>query len=299
MNSVICAGLPGDWINGWLAAVGATVLDSRLRLHWTVDGTPRAVLSASGAHPSSRLAERWPSGALLDALPIAEYVKSTPAIRRKVSVNDFRDRVRATRGDQYSWALSSTLTDLHVEANGEVAHAPFDPAGPGTTKWLHHRLIRLHSAVQVSPERLARSLTGTAPRVKNNGLGFDLTRMGSQADKTDMWVDPVVEILVFFGLALLPVRGSGTDASLRRSVRSSAVQRGWVRERKRGAQLRFRWPAWSQPLESNGVDALLDLWQPDKKETWSRIGVHAGWQTVRYEKRASADPTRGFGAERL
>ena len=26
---------------------------------------------------------------------------------------------------------------------------------------------------------------------------------------------------------------------------------------------RFRWPAWGQPLDSNGIDALLDAWNPD------------------------------------
>ena len=40
MAEVICPGLPASWINAWLAAVGATVLDPRLRLHWTRGGTP-------------------------------------------------------------------------------------------------------------------------------------------------------------------------------------------------------------------------------------------------------------------
>ena len=299
MPAVICAGLPGDWINGWLAAVGATVLDSKLRLHWTEEGVPRAVLSAPGTGPVNRLAERWPSRTMLKTLPIAKNWKDTPEVRRKVSVHDFVARAQAARADHYSWAISSTMTDLHVEKNGDVAHAPFDPAGPGTIKWLHHRLIRLNDTVQMSRERLADSLMGTAPRVKNNGLGFDLTRMGSQADTTDKWVDPVVEILVFFGLALLPVRGRGTDARLTRSVRSSAIQRGWTRDREGRRQLRFFWPAWSPPLDRDGIDAILDLWQPGRKEAWSRIGVHAGWQTVRYRRRASGDRTQAFGAEQL
>ena len=32
MTEVTCPGLPGAWINAWLAAVGATVLDARVRL---------------------------------------------------------------------------------------------------------------------------------------------------------------------------------------------------------------------------------------------------------------------------
>lgn len=299
MTAVTCAGLPADWINGWLAAVGTTVIDSKLRLRWTDENVPRAVLSAPDTDPINLLVERWPTRDLLDALPIAEDWRATAAVRRKVAVEDFVDRVRSARADRYSWTISSTMTDLHVESNGEVAHAPFDPAGPGTIKWLHHRVLRLHDSVQISPERMADTLRGTATRVKNNGLGFDLTRMGSQGDSTGMWVDPVVEILAFFGLALLPVRGRGTDARLRRGERSSAIQRGWVREREGRSQLRYRWPAWSPPLDRDGIDALLDLWRPDDRETWSRIGVHAGWQTVRYEPKATADTTRGFGAERL
>lgn len=299
MTAVTCPGLPGDWINGWLAAVGATVLNSKLRLHWTTGGVPRAVLTAPEADPVDLLATGWPSRTLLDALPIAEHWKDTPAIGRKVPVEDFVARVRGARADANSWTISSTMTDLHVETNGEVAHAPFDPAGPGTVKWLHHRLMRLHDAVEMSCERLTESLVGTAPRVTNNGLGFDLTRMGSQADRTDKSVDPVVEVLAFFGLALLPVRGRGTDARLDRRVRSSAIQRGWTRERDERRQLRYCWPAWGTPLDRDGIDALLDLWAPGKKETWSEISVHAGWQTIRYEPKATADSTRGFGSERL
>ena len=36
-----CPGLPAEWINGWLAAVGTTVLDSELRLSWTMDPSPQ------------------------------------------------------------------------------------------------------------------------------------------------------------------------------------------------------------------------------------------------------------------
>lgn len=45
MARVTCPGLPASWINAWLAAVGATVLDSGIRLHWTAE-TALAVLSA-------------------------------------------------------------------------------------------------------------------------------------------------------------------------------------------------------------------------------------------------------------
>ena len=60
MNQLTCPGLPGAWINGWLAAVEATVLDARVRLHWTTDGVPLAVLSASEVDPVAALVESWP-----------------------------------------------------------------------------------------------------------------------------------------------------------------------------------------------------------------------------------------------
>ena len=61
------------------------------------------------------------------------------------------------------------------------------------------------------------SFAGRAVRVKDNGLGFDQTRLGSLADDTSIWIDPVVEELAFFGLAILPVRGKGIDRRMSRS----------------------------------------------------------------------------------
>ena len=55
MTQVTCAGLPASWLNGWLAAVGATVLDARIRLRWTTGGTPLAVLSASDVNGNRKL----------------------------------------------------------------------------------------------------------------------------------------------------------------------------------------------------------------------------------------------------
>ena len=133
---------------------------------------------------------------------------------------------------------------------------------------------------------------------KGNGLGFDLTRIGSLSDFTDPWVDPVIETLAFFGLALLPVRGRGTDKRFDRRTAITA-QRGW--QRREGSQelSDFHWPAWRQPLDSDGVDALMDLWNPECKGTWARVGVHAAWRSVQFQRTGSSDVTRGFGAERL
>ena len=299
MAPVTCPGLPASWINGWLAAVGATVLDSRIRLHWTATSTPVAVLSADGIDPVAAVVDAWPDEEKLKDLPIAENWKGAGQLRRKVSVDAFAARAQAARGHRHSWTLSSTMTDLYVHKNGDVAHAPFDPAGPGTTKWLHHRLMKVHEQVEPSVERLGDSFAGRAVRVKGNGLGFDQTRLGSQSDVTSIWIDPSVEVLAFFGLAILPVRGKGIDRRLSRLSDAGGTQRGWLRTPESKWERRFMWPAWSQPLDCAGIDALMDTWKPDKKAAWPRTGVHAAWQSVQFKPRGSADTTRAFGAERL
>jgi len=43
-----CPGLPASWLNGWLAAIGLLVLEPRLRLSWTSDPSPVAVLGVDG-----------------------------------------------------------------------------------------------------------------------------------------------------------------------------------------------------------------------------------------------------------
>ena len=299
MSQVMCPGLPAAWVNGWLAAVGATVLDARIRLHWTTDGEPQAVLSSAEVDPVAALVESWPDEALLSDLPITESWRGAGEVRRKVPVEAFVTRARAARSHRYSWTLSSTMTDLCVAENGEVAHAPLDPAGPGPIKWLHHRLMKLHAQVEPSAARLSDSLAGHAARVQDNGLGFDQTRLGSQADVTSMWIDPVVEVLAFFGLAILPVRGRGADRRLDRYADVGERQRGWRSTSESRAPRRFNWPAWSQRLESAGIDALMDVWNPENRATWPRVGVHAGWRSIRFDPRGSADTTRAFGAERL
>ena len=299
MTEMAWPGLPGRWVNAWLAAVGATVLDNRIRLRWTIGASPVAVLSADTVDPVAALAESWPDVDSLSDLPIAEDWQGAAKLPRKVPVEVFTKRARAARSHKHSWTLSSTMTDLCVDQWGEVAHAPFDPAGPGTTKWLHHRLVRVHGHVDRSVARLSESLAGQADRVKDNGLGFDQTRLGSLHDATDPWVDPVVEVLAFFALALLPVRGRGADKRLDRRADIAVRQRGWRRPAGTSELPSFYWPAWSQLLDSDGIDALMDSWIPEREDTWAPLGVHAAWRTVQFQRRSSADSTRAFGATRL
>lgn len=302
MRIFTCPGLPASWVNAWLAVVGVTVLDPRIRLHWTLGDAPVAVLSAIDTDPVDALADSWPSEACLRDLPIAEQWNDAGELKRKVPVDQFVKRVVQARSHPYSWTLSSTLTDLSVEKDGSVAHAPFDPPGPGTTKWLHHRLLQMHKhAGSMSRERLCTSLCGRLDRVKGNGLGFDSTRLGSLADNSDIWVEPVVELLAFFGLALLPVRALGVDGRLGGvGIRSDQRQRGWQRGPQPDGPRRFVWPAWQQPLDVAAVDALLDRWRPWHRQSWAALGVHAGWRSVPYEPRSrSSDRTRAIASEML
>ena len=302
MKEMACPGWRASWVNAWLAAVAATVLDERIQLHWTSDAEPTAVLSSETVDPVTALVESWPDAEFLSDLPIAEDWQGAASLQRKVPVEAFTARARVARGHRHSWALSSTMTDLVVDERGEVAHAPFDAAGPGTIKWLHHRLLKVHGHVDCPAEWIRKSLAGRADRVKDNGLGFDQTRLGSLHDATDPWVDPVVEVLAFFGLAVLPVRGQGADKQLDRSAKDvSARQRGWrqITGSEERRSLSFHWPAWSQPLDSDGIDALLDAWSPEREDGWSRLGVRVAWRSVEYERRVSADSTRAYGAVRL
>lgn len=288
-----CPGLPAGWLNGWLAAVGTTVLDSRIRLHWTAD-THRAVLSAENVEPIEAVVESWPDAELLKDLPIAENWNGASRLSRKVSVGAFAERARAARGRRHSWALSSTMTDLCVD-KGEVKHGKFDPPVPkGIT--LHQRLVSVHAKV-VEPlgKSIRDSFNGHAARVKSNGLGFDQTRLGSQSDATSVLVDPVVETLAFFALAILPMRGNG-----REDAQGKGRQRGWLQTSRDGHERKFIWPAWREPLDCAGIDSLMDAWKPEKRSSWTRIGVHAGWSSVERISRGSEDKaTRAFGAEPL
>ena len=300
MKTLDCPGLHADSVLAWLAAVGATVLDKRLRLHWTTDATPFAVLSSDDVAPLEALLDAWPETGLLDDLPIARDWRETKAFKRHVPVESFRKRARMARGRAYSWTLSSTMTDMHVDKYG-VKHGPFDaPAQRGRT--LHDRLMAAWKKVASPSERIRDSLLGQAAREKISGLGFDHARIGSLADKTEKWTDPVVETLAFFGLALLPVRGDGIDEQLGLDPQKRAYrQRGW-RAFDSNAPPDFAWPAWCQPLDKSGIDALLDVWSPEspnRMTNWRLLGIHAAWRSVAFYEPKSPDRTRAYGSERL
>lgn len=311
MQAVECPGLPADWLNAWLAAIGLLVLEPRLRLSWTPGPSPMALLAADGgADPIELAASSWPRLERLNAMPVAEQVEGTPDMRRQVTLEVFRHRAASARNHADSWALSSTVTDLCVDVGTDttVRHARLDPKGPGTTKWLHHRLLRCHSMVDEPSDKAAATLKGSGKRVKANGLGFDATRIPSLADSGDPMVDPVIEVLAFFGLWLFPMRGDGVEVGKSGTRnRLAARQRCWSLDRggpRRG--LHMTWPAWTQPLDCSGVDALIDLWcdlyermargQRIPRAERSRLGIHSAWRTVSFLERGTSDTTVGLAS---
>lgn len=305
MSELECPGLPAHWLNGWLAAVGATVLVPEMRLSWTQGRSPRAVFSTNGTvDPVEALASAWPSLRRVQDMPISKERSGCAELTRRPLLESFIERAQLARSHRDGWTLSSTLTDLYVtdsnSATAEAKHSKLDPAGPGTIGTLHDRLVKVLGYSQNDVRTSIEATTkGIASRVDTNGLGFDAMRITALGDKSKPRVDPVVEALAFFGLALFPVRGDGVSADrLRIAERIALRQRNWhlVDE---GRLRRMYWPAWDSWLGRFGIDALLDAWRPQDRRGWHLLGVHAGWASVEYNPRGTADTTRGIGSEAL
>ena len=292
-ETLMCPGLPAEWINGWLAAVGTTVLDPRVTLSWTDDPSPVAVLHHPTQPPAEAIAAAWPDTARIEGMPVAP-------LARKATAAAVSERIRARAGHPDAWTLTSTLTDLEPGDTGEAGHGMFDPAAPGTTGALHQRLAKVNRHARDHPAGIgciiAATFQGTSAPVNDNGLGFDISRLPDRAAaKRATMVHPAVEVLAFFGLALLPVRADG-----RRTEQPHTRQRG----RGVGEHRGFLWPAWTQPLDRWAIDALLDAWHRTWRShrgphvsQWRRLGVHAAWETRPYDSPNSSDHTRGFSSQ--
>lgn len=283
-----CPGLPADWLNAWLAALGAVHLVPTLRLRWTDDPVALAVFEAPGdADPAELIERAWPTDDDIASLPIARRADGLPELTLNPDGPTWTDRSAHARRHRRSWTLTSLFTDLawdrskrqHVIAKGQF-HTPM----PGRDNTVHDRIRKL---VALGDLDIARSLDGSASRVGNYGLGFDLTRIGSLADDASQMVDPVVEILAFFGLSFFPCRGELlSDGTYRRR------QRPW----SAGSGSTCRWFSWRPLLDAAAIDALLDSAAGRKGPL---LGVTATWETVAFEQRGSSDVTRGFGASRV
>ncbi|MGH9284967.1 MAG: hypothetical protein ACRD0M_04715, partial [Acidimicrobiales bacterium] len=166
-------GLTADWLNGWLAAVGVTVLVPGSRLAWTTAAVPAAKFSLPGDVPLVEVvAASLPSLAQLEDLAIARTIPGRPELPHKeVDLDVYRDRAELARatGDL---SLSASVTDLLAKLDGgRLPHGPFDPGVPkGLTLW--QRLRDCRTRLDDSPgEWLQRSFEGRGRRVELNGLG--------------------------------------------------------------------------------------------------------------------------------
>jgi hypothetical protein len=317
-NPYEAPGLAANWLNGWLAAVGITVLLPGARLAWSVSPSPSAVVWFSG-DLADAVAAALPSIGDIDNLSIARHHPG--ALRemgRTVSEEVFRDRATLARTSA-DLSLDITVTDLSREENASLAHGPLDPPVPkGIT--LHERLRATRLAVEedvVTSVSLA--LEGRGRRIPGNGLGFDHRRFPAGANvSTQPFVDPVVEVLAFSGMSLLPVRGDGG---------ARTRQRGWTDAPSRRGS--FTWPTWSMPLDRWAVDALLDRYwaldpyhprqdraspgrlgvaivptanptkaQQSRRAAARRLGVTGAFASVARQPKSSSDTGRGYASER-
>ncbi|MDE0675571.1 MAG: hypothetical protein F4X09_13565 [Gammaproteobacteria bacterium] len=307
----ICYGLPADWLTGWMAAVGATVVDPQLRLSWTEEEIPVAMFSHQKGHdPVKSLSEVWPSlGRRLDAMPGARDATTNKNDYSEISVKVFADRLAGARNHPDAFSLTSSLTDLHWESSKEgdkAVYGPFETSGPGSTKWLHHRCRKVYSSVGDPTKGMEEMFDGVSQRIADNGLGLDAGRIGAIRDSGEtQMVEPVVEGLAYFALALFPVRGAGKQVKA-----SRGRQRGWGVGPYRDWD--FIWPAWRQPLDRWGIDALLTAWHNTWRRSkrgkddwiasraeWDLLGIHTGWCTSRFKQRTSRDMTRGYGSQQI
>jgi len=282
-------GLTGDWLNGWLAALGVTVLLPSTRLSFDGDASPVAnVELEDGVGLDGALAAALPPTEDLEALAIARS-----RLPRKVVVEQYRRAASAARASR-DWSLSSSVSDLgERDLDKELPHSPFDPPAPGgETLWT--RLVRCRDALGSGDQlrlAIAASLAGRGARIDANGLGFDYRRIPAAAlGAGQNRVDPVVECLAFYGLAMFPVRGDGTRA----------LTRGW-RWDEGTRRTRFFWPVWHEPHDRFALDALLGALYASglERNAANRLGIDAMFEVVPYRPTGSADATRGFASRRL
>lgn len=291
-------GLSGAWLNGWLASVGATVLVDDLRVQWSSSDPPYAILSTAGNRDVvEAIAAALPDDGWHRTLAARNVMNSSSAVQSDGSIKENKDRFpRNPTLQQYQAAaalsrrhwrdhsVSSTVSDVGNGKEG-LPHSRFDPPVPkGLTLWdrLGSCVSAIHKDKDSLIDRVANSIAGRGARVEGNGLGFDVRRLVATGDKTDVTMDPIIEVLVFFGLALFPM---GADGSAR----------GWQRYDQRRNS--FRWCTWDEPLDRWGIDALLGLSYGDRS---GRLPINGSvYESVSYRPKGSSDTTRAFASKEV
>lgn len=298
-------GLPADWLNGWLAALGVVVLVRTVRLSWTSDPTPIARFTSEDDDSiADQVAHALPDLEALETLAIARmHPGAADEMKRNVDLRTYRERARLSRANSQGpigdFSLSLSVTDLVHDPKWKkdeenLPHSPFDPPAPrGVTLFERLRGCR----VEIENEKggvsaaVSRSLAGDGRRIASNGLGFDARRLVSGVQSRfegKVFTDPVVELLCFYGLSLFPLRGNG------RRERT----RGWSAPSSRRGS--FTWPTWSPELDAWGIDALLDRFHGEAHfAPLRRIGVTGAFQSVPYQRKGEMDQTRAYASEPL
>jgi hypothetical protein len=264
-------GLTADWLNGWLAAIGVTVLVPETRLRWSEDSVPIAVFHREDSSPLEfALAESLPDEAALSALAIRAVGPGG-----KLGQTAGRDTYKARAAEARStgdWTLSIAHTDLAVNRKdeGTVAKGPFNAGMEGDhTLWKRVKACReLAGTGSDAVDLIGRTLDGRAPRMAGAGLAFDARRFSSGVQHEDRLSAPrtlpIVELLAFHGISLFPLRGNGRKVT----------QRGW-------GDFGFIYPTWTEPLDVWAIDALLDLMGDRDLHL---LGIRRRYRTHDYKK---------------
>jgi len=262
-----------DWFNGWLAAIGATLLVPDLTLDWTDD--PRPAARFDGVDDViSALAAAFPARDELAQLASSRHLDGRRELTQKTDVDTYADRATWAR-EHGDWSLGALLTDLAFDPKEPVTRSPLNtPAPKGLT--ITDRFVNAHDDVPGDVRDGIRSSMSGTLRVAGNGLGFDVHRLTAPTDPVgNKWADPVVEVLAFVGLTLLPCRGDGRRQRTRLQRDDGTI----------------RWASWATPMDAAAIDAFLD--------TVASGSTPANYEARRYQPTNASDPTRAFGAVRL
>lgn len=323
MNRRECPGWTADWLTGWLAAVGTTVMVPGMKLSWEgVGNATRAVLHHSNDDPIRALAAQWPDGDQFDALPWPRSSKAENGCdygTGKLAPQDFaRYAEIASRGETLSqWAATAIYTDTKLDRNGRCLSSEWGRINRGRDPHESVRCCLL--AVRANPEqRIVRSASGVPERIDSEeyrksgwvregkaarlaarGLNNDVRRLNpGRSDCGQAGVDPTAETLSFYAFGILgPVTVRGGKARV-------------AAEHQHDGESRLYIPAWSEPLDRHSIMALLGSWHDltmdyengkrmnqSSVSRASALGIHTAWRTVRVTTGSKDNPDIGYNTE--
>ena len=282
-------GLRADWLNGWLGAIGVTVVVPEVKLGWTDEVCSHAVFYYEDGLTDNDFIEKLSEGIPNKSILEQSVLKG---MSRQVTLEDFCNRAQEERKNHSTYlaaSVSDLLPDAKIQKDG-LEHGAFDPSAPGSTGSVHDRALRCAEKIPDDKrlDWIRKSLAGNGERVEVNGLGFDSRRLASgvQVNKASSpHADPVVELLCLAALAIFPTRGDG----------SQVFQRGWSNGvTKKGA---FKWVAWHPALDRWGIDAFLDLDHSDVPG--NNVNVIARYEVVPRQPNGQSDVNRAYCARRV